>query len=183
MITNTKSIEKIVNKRFNPLIKKADNISSLSSIIRWTERAIDYFGTTTKPHESGFILYNGEMLDFSGGHTDQRRLEHVDIYQIYTPKELEKIDSKHDDPTQIFQTQANALRFNSHQYSGYMYLSMYDTQIITPEQVNTLEYIVNYDTPKHIIYDVLNKDSHAVKYGELRSVSELKSVLRKYVQH
>jgi len=64
-----------------------------------------------------------------------------------------------------------------------MYISIHDTQLITPEQIKTLEYITHYDTTKHIIYDVYNKDSRAVKYGEVSSVSELKSVLHKYVQH
>ena len=175
-----KSIERKISDRFDNLTKKADNIKS---IMEWTERAINHFGTTLKPHEAGYILYDGQMLDFSGGHKDERRLEHVDIFQLYSPKELEKIDSKHDDPTQIFQTQANALRFNSREYSGYIYLSMYNTQFITPQQLKTLEYISNYDTPKHIIYDVLNKDSRAVKYGEASSVFELRRKLYDYVQH
>lgn len=185
MITNTKlkSIEKITDKILNPLIKKADNISSLSSIIRWTERAINYFGTTEKPHEAGFILYNGEMLDFSSGYEDQKQLDHVEIQQIYTEKDLEKAYRKTDGVIHLFQIQSNAIRLNSAQYSGYMYMSIYDSQIITPEQIKTIEYITHYDTTKHIIYDVYNKDSRAVKYGEVSSVLELRRKLYNYVQH
>ncbi len=189
MITDTETIEKIVNKRLNQLIKKADNISSLSSIIRWTKRAIDYFGTTLKPHEAGYVLYNGQMLDFSGGHADQRRLDHPDIFQMYTDKELEKADLKYKFKGKIFgtniikkfQRESDAIRLSSAQYSGIMNISIQDSQLITSEQLKTLEYISNYDTPKHIIYDVLNEDSRAVKYGETSSVSELKDKLVDYI--
>lgn len=184
MITNTElqSIEKITNNRFNYLRQKADNIYSN---IEWTERAIDHFGTTDKPHEAGFILYDGQLLDFSGGYKDEKRLDHAEIQQIYTEKELNLAYRKYKPtgPIHLFQINSNAIRLNSAQYSGYMYISIHDTQIITPEQIKALEYITYYDTTKHIIYDVYNKDSRAVKYGEVSSVSELKSVLHKYVQY
>lgn len=180
-ITELKSIEKSINNRFDYLRQKADNIQSN---IEWTERAIEHFGTTTKPHEAGYILFNGELLDFSGGYADQKRLDHAEIQQIYTDEELEKLHRKYKPagPIHLFQINSNAIRLNSAQYSGYMYISIYDSQTITPEQIKALEYITYYDTTKHIIYDVYNKDSRAIKYGELRSVSELKEVLRKYVQ-
>ena len=179
--TELKSIERSINKRFDYLKQKVDNIQSN---IEWTERAIDHFGTTDKPHEAGFILYDGQLLDFSGGYADQKRLDHAEIQQIYTDKELEKANKKHKPagPIHLFQIQSNAIRLNSAQYSGYMYMSIYDSQIITPEQIKTIEYITKYDTTKHILYDVYNKDSRAVKYGEVSSVSELKNVLYKYVQ-
>ena len=184
MISNTKlkSIERSINNRFDYLRQKVDNIHSN---IEWTERAIEHFGTTLKPHEAGFILYDGQLLDFSGGHADQRRLDHAEIRQIYTDEELEGsfAHCRYGGLIQLFQTQTNAIRLNSAQYSGYMYISIYDTQLITPEQIKTLEYITHYDTTKHIIYDVYDKDSRAVKYGELSSVSELKRKLYEYVQH
>lgn len=184
MITNTelKSIERTINNRFEYLRQKVDNIQSN---IEWTERAIEHFGTTDKPHEAGFILYDGQLLDFSGGYKDEKRLDHAEIRQIYTEEELEELTLKYDptDPIHLFEILSNAIRINSAQFSGYMYMSIHDTQIITPEQIKTLEYIINYDTTKHIIYDVYNKHSYAIKYGELSSVSELKSVLQKYVQH
>jgi len=184
MISNTKlkSIERSINNRFDYLRQKVDNIQSN---IEWTERAIEHFGTTLKPHEAGFILYDGQLLDFSGGYADQKRLDHAEIYQIYTSEELEKAHKKYKfaGPIHLFQTNSNAIRLNSAQYSGYMYISIHDTQLITPEQIKALEYITYYDTTKHIIYDVYNKDSRAVKYGEVSSVSELKRKLYEYVQH
>ena len=180
-----KYIERKIGNRFDHLTKKADNISSLSSIIRWTERAINHFGTTLKPHEAGYILYNGQMLDFSGGRVDQRRLDHSEINFIFTGEEIEKAKLKYryEGTIQLFQTQSNSIRLTSAQYSGYMHIVIYDVQTTTPEQLKTLEYILNYDTPKHIIYDVLNEDSRAVKYGEVSSVSELKRKLYDYIQH
>jgi len=184
MITNTelKSIERTINNRFDYLTEKADNIQSN---IEWTERAIEYFGTTTKPHEAGFILYDGQLLDFSGGYADQKRLDHAEIQQIYTDEELNIAYRKYKPagPIHLFQINSNAIRLNSAQYSGYMYISIHDTQLITPEQIKTLEYITHYDTTKHIIYDVYNKDSRAITYGEAVSVTNLLSKLRNYVQH
>ena len=179
--TELKSIERSINNRFDYLRQKADNIQSN---IEWTERAIEHFGTTDKPHEAGFILYDGQLLDFSGGYADQKRLDHAEIQQIYTDEELNIAYRKYKPagPIHLFQINSNAIRLNSAQYSGYMYISIHDTQTITPEQIKALEYITHYDTTKHIIYDVYNKDSRAIKYGELSSVSELKSVLHKYVQ-
>ncbi len=179
--TELKSIERKINNRFDYLRQKADNIHSN---MEWTERAIEHFGITDKPHEAGFILYDGQLLDFSGGYKDEKRLDHAEIQQIYTEEELKLAYHKYKPtgPIHLFQINSNAIRLNSAQYSGYMYISIHDTQLITPEQIKALEYITYYDTTKHIIYDVYNKDSRAVKYGELSSVSELKSVLRNYVQ-
>lgn len=180
--TTEKSIQKIVNKRFEQLQQKADDIQSN---IEWTERAIEHFGTTMKPHEAGFILYDGQMLDFSGGYADQRRIDHAEIEQIYTDEELIKLHRKYKSagPIHLFQINSNAIRLNSAQYSGYMYISIYDSQRITNEQLKTLEYIINYDTPKHIIYDIYDKGSRSVKYGELSSIQDLKIKLYNYVQH
>jgi len=180
--TELKSIERSINNRFDYLRQKVDNIHSN---IEWTERAIEHFGTTDKPHEAGFILYDGQLLDFSGGYADQKRLDHAEIRQIYTNEELEGAFAhcRYGGMIQLFQTTSNAIRLSSAQYSGYMYISIHDTQLITPEQIKALEYITYYDTTKHIIYDVYNKDSRAVKYGEVSSVSELKRKLYEYVQH
>lgn len=185
MNINKKSMEKAINNTLNTIEQKVDSLSSLTTNIRWTERAINYFGKTTKPHEAGYILYNGEMLDFSGGHVDQRRLDHSEINFILTDEEIEKAKRKYryEGTIQLFQTQSNAIRINSAQYGGYIHITMYDTQLITSEQLKTLEYILNYDVPKHITYDILNEDSRAVKYGEASSVSELKRKLYEYVQH
>jgi len=181
MITNTESTSQIIKRRFDPIIKK---VESIQSNIEWTERAIDYFGTTLKPHEAGYILYNGEMLDFYGEYVDQRRLDHAEIQQIFTEEEIEKSKKyRYNGTIQLFQTEANASRINSAQYGGYVHMAIYDTQLITIEQLKTLEYIINYDTKKHITYDILNDDSRVIRYGEAISVENLINKLYIYVQH
>ena len=62
-------------------------------------------------------------------------------------------------------------------------MAIYDTQLITIEQLKTLEYIINYDTKKHITYDILNDDSRVIRYGEAISVENLINKLYIYVQH
>ena len=183
MITNTelKSIERTINNRFDYLTEKADNIHSN---IEWTERAIEYFGTTMKPHEAGFILYDGQLLDFSGGYKDTRQTDHSEIYQIYTDEEIEEANKKYryGGIIQLFQIYSNALRISVDRYGGYIYLSMHDTNIITPSQIETLKYIENYDTERHILFDVYDKDGYSIKHGEVSSVSELINKINNYVE-
>lgn len=165
-------LSRIINKRFDQLQQKADDIKSN---IEWTERAIEHFGTTKKPHEAGYILYDGQMLDFSGGYKDTRQTDHSEIYQIYTDEELEEANKKYryGGIIQLFQLYSNSLRINVDRYGGYIYLSMHDTNNITPSQIETLKYIENYDTERHILYDVYDKDGNSIKHNEVNSVKDL----------
>ncbi len=186
MITNPEfeSISKIINNRFNYLDQKTNYIQSNVEWSNWTERAIEHFGTTTKPHEAGFILYDGQMLDFSGGYKDERRIDHSEIYQIYTDEEIEEANKKYryGGIIQLFQMYSNAIRINVDRYGGYIYLSIHDTNIITPAQIETLKYIENYDTERHTLFDVYDKDGNSIKYGEVSSVSELLNKIDNYVE-
>lgn len=186
MITNPEfeSINKIINNRFNYLNQKTNYIQSNVEWSNWTEKAIEHFGTTMKPHESGFILYDGQMLDFSGGVADTRQIDHSEIMQIYTDEELEEanIHCKHSGIIERFQLQSNAIRISVDRYGGYIYLSIHDTNIITPSQIETLKYIENYDTERHILFDVYGKDSYPIKSGEVSSVSELINKINNYIE-
>jgi len=186
MITNPEfeSINKIFNDRFNPLQQKANYIQSNIEWSDWTEKAINHFGTTEKPHEAGYILYDGQMLDFSGGYKDERRIDHSEIYQIYTDEELEEANKKYryGGIIQLFQIYSNAIRISVDRYGGYIYLSIHDTNIITPAQIETLKYIENYDTERHTLFDVYDKDGNSIKSGEVSSVSELLNKINNYVE-
>ena len=55
----------------------------------WAESALKTFGRTYDPHEAGYILRDGKMLDFSGKNQGagpsargQRYLDHRDIWQV-----------------------------------------------------------------------------------------------------
>lgn len=41
--------------------------------------SVNHFGVTNNPQESGFILPNGAMLDFSSGVPNQKWLDHIEI--------------------------------------------------------------------------------------------------------
>ncbi len=182
--TESESINKIINNRFNYLEQKTNYIQSNVEWSNWTERAIEHFGTTEKPHEAGYILYTGEMLDFSGGYKDERRIDHSEIYQIYTDEEIEEANKKYryGGIIQLFQIFSNAIRISVDRYGGYIYLSIHDTNNITPSQIETLKYIENYDTERHILFDVYDKDGYSVKSGEVSSVSELTNKINNYVE-
>jgi len=180
-------IKETINKKFNDIEFKVDNILKMSENrilnAKWTERAINHFGTTSKPHEAAYLLYNGEMLDFSGGHKDTRQIDHSEIYQIYTDEELEEANKKYryGGIIQLFQDNSNSLRISVDRYGGYIYLSMHDTQKITYSQIETLKYIEKYDTERHIMYDVYNKEGYSIKSGTVNSVSDLEKELSKYI--
>ncbi len=182
--TESESINKIINNRFNYLEQKANYIQSNVEWSNWTERAIEHFGTTTKPHEAGFILYDGQMLDFSGGVADTRQIDHSEIYQIYTDEEINEANKKYryGGIIQLFQIYSNAIRINVDRYGGYIYFSIHDTNVITPAQIETLKYIENYDTERHTLFDVYDKDGNSIKYGEVSSVSELINKINNYVE-
>lgn len=179
------NLERFINKSFSEIdnkIKKAEN-EFLN--LKWSIRAKNIFGVTSKPHEAGYILYNGELLNFSGGYPDQRRIDHSEIYKIYTDEELEEANKKYryGGIVKKFQDESNSIRVNVDRFSGYINLSIQNTQIITYEQFKTLEYIENYENEKHIRYDVYDENGYAVKSGEVSSVSELKKYYKINLKH
>ncbi len=182
MITNTEieSINKIVNDRFNYLDQKAESIQSDIEWSNWTERAIEHFGTTNNPYEAGYILYDGQMLDFSGGFPNEKRLGHSEIYQIYTDEELDYFSNtnKYYGPIQLFQTLSNAIRTSVDNYSSFVYISIFESQNITQLQYNTIELALNFKFERIILLDVLDKKGiYAIKHEEVDSISELKELL------
>ena len=188
MITNTEveSINKIINNRFNYLEQKAHNIQSNIEWTEWTERAIDHFGTTKNPYEAGYILCDGQMLDFSGGFLNEKRLGHSEIYQIYSDEELENFSVTHKNygSIQLFQTLSNAIRMSVDRISSFIYISIFESQNITPAQYNTIKFAQNYEFERNILFDVLDeKSNYSIKHGEVSSVLELVNTLRKYVQY
>ena len=173
-----------INSQFNIISAKIKDIQFDITRDELTNQAIEYFGTTKKPHEAGYILYNGEMLNFSGGYEDQRRLSHAEIYQMFTEKEYDELDKKyhHSGFIQLFQTHADAIRISVDRYGGYIYITIRNTQSINFEQLDTLRYIEKYDTERRIMYDVVTEDGYSINSGTIFSINDLKRELIEYIK-
>lgn len=189
MIIKDKSVIKdSINNIFDKLQSKTNYISKLMEQRalneEWTERAINHFGTTDNPHEASFILYNGQLLNFSGGISDTRQIDHSEIQQIYTENDLEEANTKYryNGIIQLFQIHSNAIRINVAQYRAYIYINLHHNQKITQSQIQTLKYIEKFDTERHIVYDIYNNDSYIVKHGTVHSIKELLYKIPEYIQ-
>ncbi len=106
------------------------------------------------------------------------------IALIPTDEEIEEANLKYryGGIIQLFQILSNVIRISVDRYGGYIYLSIHDTNIITPSQIETLKYIENYDTERHILFDVYDKDGNSIKSSEVSSVSELLNTINNYVE-
>lgn len=78
-ITDDKILGKFKSKIQEEVIEKIDAQGVTESL---DEQAVVYFGTTYSPKLAGFILPDGQMLDFSAGQ-GYRCMDHRDISELY----------------------------------------------------------------------------------------------------
>ena len=100
-------------------------------------KAIEYFGTTENINECGYILTNGNMLDFSGFKfgcsKGSRTIDHREIADIYET-DINGIDAMIN-----FMNQGN-IRVNSESKG----LDVSNAITLTKEQINAIREYVNY---------------------------------------
>ena len=58
--------------------------------------AVEKYGLTDDIVEAGYIMPDGKMLDFSGGHDGHRTLEHRDILFLMKPKKYGRYENDMD---------------------------------------------------------------------------------------
>jgi len=119
------------------------------------QRAVKYFGTTHNPYWAGFILSDGRMLDFSGKKLGNvrpdpktRYLDHTDIGDIFTGKEIDKFFKKYPDASKsnvylihYFLDQTGSIRMGLTRDD----LSLQIFKYPTPQQFKTIKEIIeNY---------------------------------------
>nr|MBR6100729.1 hypothetical protein [bacterium] len=89
-------LEKKYYDVINKYLEEVDNTSF--SLSEKSQRAVDELGTTNDLREAGYLLSNGQYLDFSGkkqgGPSGTRTMDHREISQIYTDEEYDAAEKK-----------------------------------------------------------------------------------------
>lgn len=117
------------------LTKESSEALNLSN--NMLQEAIAYFGTTYNPNEAGYILPNGDMLDFSGkreGGTEGSRAEDHRAVERFVN---EKFDNR-SDAMDYFMQQTGAIRIS---FWGDYGLIDLETKP-TPDQTSVLQRII-----------------------------------------
>ena len=188
MITPPLNTSKIIDKHYDSLQNKVNDIAkqieqrALNE--EWTEKAINQFGTTNSPYETGYILYNGQMLDFSGGVPNTKQIDHAEIEEIFTEEEIDESNDKYiySGIIQLFQIYSNAIRIDIGVNDKIMFISFHYNHNITQSQIRTLKYIESICNITSIIYDVNASDGYSLMSNKVNSVKELETKLSKYIQ-
>lgn len=94
-----------------------EHIARISPEEELLERAVDIFGVTEDAREVGFVLPDGQMLDFSGrshgGPTGHRHLDHSEIGQVFNEndhRELALALQRSEPPREVFSALTGAIR-------------------------------------------------------------------------
>ncbi len=128
------------------------------------KKAIKHFGTTTNILEGGYILTDGNILDFSGkndgGMSGMRSMDHRDIGEI--------LESSGTDSLIEFMNMGN-IRLNPE--SKGLDITIEPTQ----EQINTIRHYINYFNGEIIldISDLQGKNIHSYEYDFKTSSSKI----------
>ena len=104
----------------------------------YIDKAVEIFGITEDPHECGYILPDGEMLDFSGGLPSQKGLDHQEIKQIGVRMSSDFVDM-------------GVIRFGMSISGEWILIQM--SKPITASQKSTISRIIRDYSP-HIYMDV-----------------------------
>lgn len=119
------------------------------------QRAIKEFGLTYDPHKAGYMLPDGRMLDFSGGH-DQRIFDHSDIAAVYRHGGRETI--------WWFLTDTNSIRMSF--YGGDLNLETIEEP--TKQQMRVLQSIIKFYRPTTVLFDRVNKSGDVIDSWEMK---------------
>lgn len=139
-------------------------------------KAISHFGTTQNINECGYILTNGNMLDFSGfkfgGSKGSRTIDHREIADIYET-DIIGINAMID-----FMNNGN-IRVNSESQG----LDISNNTILTQEQKETIRNYVNH-FKGNVFIDISNIDGKNVttlNYQEKTASSRILSDIQEQI--
>lgn len=126
------------------------DIISLASIVN---KAKEYYGLTYNFNEAGYILQDGEMLDFSGknhgGSKNTRSYDHRNINIVMEGSEPTPTDSM-----TKFMKDEGAIRFSF--FGDYALLDM--EQLPTRDQLSTIKIFITTKRPSSIGLSLPNTD-------------------------
>lgn len=134
------------------------------------ENCIRHFGTTKNPCEGGFLLENGDFLDFSakskGGNPGVREYDHRDITFCIDSESCKNVENFH--KFRLIGMQGNTIRFHGSGCNSYypiMNIILYQDQKVTEQQWESIR--KGAGPSGGIVYDILNKNGDRIYSGSI----------------